>query len=101
LALKRSDELAFEDWKRRNSTPCPQCSIPVQRSEGCAKMLCSKCSTPFCYVCVPLHVMRRDGSSYLQMRHQAFAHRPIRPLQRSRQRLLPPCASSCVFFVLS
>lgn len=34
-----------------NLQRCPRCRIVVQRSEGCNKMKCTICSTPFCYIC--------------------------------------------------
>ncbi|CAR26633.1 hypothetical protein ZYGR_0H04510 [Zygosaccharomyces rouxii] len=34
-----------------NLQRCPRCRIVVQRSEGCNKMKCTVCSTPFCYIC--------------------------------------------------
>ncbi len=33
--------------KRKSTKPCPKCSVPVQKSEGCSQMWCTSCKTPF------------------------------------------------------
>lgn len=33
----------------RSSRPCPTCHVPIQRSEGCSQMFCTKCHTAFDY----------------------------------------------------
>lgn len=30
---------------------CPKCLTPIERTEGCNNMLCSKCKTKFCWLC--------------------------------------------------
>lgn len=48
-----SDKLLDEavNSEGSNLQRCPRCKIVVQRSEGCNKMKCTVCSTPFCYLC--------------------------------------------------
>lgn len=38
---------------------CPQCSVPVSKTEGCDHMQCGKCGTHFCWRCVD--VLPEDG----------------------------------------
>jgi hypothetical protein len=33
------------------STKCPDCRIPIEKSEGCNLMSCIECRIPFCYLC--------------------------------------------------
>jgi E3 ubiquitin-protein ligase RNF14 len=35
----------------RNTSPCPTCSVPCQKSYGCNHMTCFQCKTHFCYLC--------------------------------------------------
>ncbi|GAV52619.1 hypothetical protein ZYGR_0AG06100 [Zygosaccharomyces rouxii] len=48
-----SDKLLDEavNAEGSNLQRCPRCRVVVQRSEGCNKMKCTVCSTPFCYIC--------------------------------------------------
>lgn len=48
-----SDKLLDEavNAEGSNLQRCPRCRVVVQRSEGCNKMKCTVCNTPFCYVC--------------------------------------------------
>ncbi|XP_039298971.1 uncharacterized protein LOC111051560 isoform X2 [Nilaparvata lugens] len=39
-------------WLVTNSKPCPNCQSPIQKSEGCNHMKCSKCKYDFCWVCL-------------------------------------------------
>ena len=36
---------------QKNAQKCPKCKIYIQRSEGCDHMICTNCSTEFCYRC--------------------------------------------------
>ncbi|KHJ92112.1 hypothetical protein OESDEN_08009 [Oesophagostomum dentatum] len=49
-AIKKSDYSSFI-WVQKNSRKCPQCSIPIQKAEGCNNMVCTMCDTLFCYKC--------------------------------------------------
>lgn len=49
----QSDQL-FEQLVQSNESDivrCPGCSLPIQRSDGCNKMTCSRCLTMFCNIC--------------------------------------------------
>lgn len=35
----------------KNTSPCPYCSVPCQKSHGCNHMTCPQCETHFCYLC--------------------------------------------------
>ncbi|CAF0746704.1 unnamed protein product [Adineta steineri] len=39
------------DNQQRNAQRCPKCSIYIEKIDGCDHMICSKCSSKFCYRC--------------------------------------------------
>ncbi|KAI8943831.1 hypothetical protein NX059_001804 [Plenodomus lindquistii] len=45
------EEQASLNFIYKNTTPCPYCSIPCQKSSGCNHMTCAQCQTHFCYIC--------------------------------------------------
>ncbi|XP_017769602.1 PREDICTED: ankyrin repeat and IBR domain-containing protein 1-like isoform X2 [Nicrophorus vespilloides] len=46
-----TEEAANFLWLVTNAKPCPNCSSPIQKNEGCNHMKCSKCKYDFCWVC--------------------------------------------------
>lgn len=48
--LTKEDQQSL-DFISQNTTPCPTCSIPAQKSYGCNHMTCFQCKTHFCYLC--------------------------------------------------
>lgn len=38
-------------WISKNTVICPNCSIPIERYDGCKHMECTKCKTHFCWTC--------------------------------------------------
>ncbi|OQV13406.1 E3 ubiquitin-protein ligase RNF14 [Hypsibius exemplaris] len=46
------DEVKAEDWVSKNAKQCPKCGFPVQKMGGCNKMVCTKCGSPFCWLCL-------------------------------------------------
>ena len=38
-------------WIKKNSKPCPGCSIPTAKVSGCNNMTCSQCTQEWCWIC--------------------------------------------------
>ncbi|KDR84753.1 hypothetical protein GALMADRAFT_217815 [Galerina marginata CBS 339.88] len=59
LVAQHEQEIATTQWISSSTTLCPGCESPVEKSEGCNHMTCSKCRKHFCYRCGmqldPLH----------------------------------------------
>ena len=45
------EDQASLNFIAKNTTPCPYCSVPCQKSHGCNHMSCAQCKTHFCYLC--------------------------------------------------
>jgi len=45
------EEQASLNYIARNTSPCPTCSVPCQKSFGCNHMTCFQCKSHFCYLC--------------------------------------------------
>ncbi|KAF2250694.1 RWD-domain-containing protein [Trematosphaeria pertusa] len=45
------DDQASLNFIMRNTSPCPTCEVPCQKSYGCNHMTCFQCKTHFCYLC--------------------------------------------------
>ncbi|KAH4058359.1 hypothetical protein HBI25_214050 [Parastagonospora nodorum] len=45
------DDQASLNFIANNTSPCPTCSVPCQKSYGCNHMTCMNCKTHFCYLC--------------------------------------------------
>ena len=51
-ATRAEHEKAASDlWLAGNSKPCPKCSAPIERTEGCNHMTCQRCKHEFCWMC--------------------------------------------------
>lgn len=46
-----AEEKASYDYIRLNTSPCPTCSSPIQKTMGCNHMKCFQCNVHFCYLC--------------------------------------------------
>ncbi|GAA6010205.1 hypothetical protein JCM11491_005390 [Sporobolomyces phaffii] len=51
LVAAFEEEKALQEWLKEHSTPCPGCSVPIEKSHGCNHMTCGKCGTHLCYRC--------------------------------------------------
>lgn len=45
------EEQASLNFIMKNTSPCPTCAVPCQKSYGCNHMTCFQCKTHFCYLC--------------------------------------------------
>ncbi|CAF0990366.1 unnamed protein product [Didymodactylos carnosus] len=48
-------------WLVTNSKKCPNCSISIQKNEGCNHIKCVKCKHDFCWIC--LEVWKKHSST--------------------------------------
>lgn len=47
-------EHCSEQWLEENSKRCPHCFVPVEKVDGCNKMVCYKCHSFFCWLCLTI-----------------------------------------------
>ncbi|CAB9511489.1 IBR domain-containing protein 1 [Seminavis robusta] len=43
---------ATQKWIGSNTRPCPSCSVPISKIEGCNHMQCAHCRARFCWACM-------------------------------------------------
>lgn len=48
--LSAEDKASYE-FIAENTTSCPECASPVEKTEGCNHMTCVQCGGHFCYLC--------------------------------------------------
>jgi len=75
-------ETKFENWKKLNAKPCPNCSASIQKNGGCVHMTCTNCKYEFDWLSleswkVSKKQRRRDRQSYRRRRHQRNRVRDI------------------------
>ena len=39
-------------WILKNTKPCPSCTKPIEKNQGCMHMTCTQCSHQFCWLCM-------------------------------------------------
>jgi len=48
---------------------CPMCSVPIEKDEGCAQMMCKRCKHVFCWYCLAsLDVSIRNGKGSIRLK---------------------------------
>ena len=48
---------------------CPMCSVPIEKDEGCAQMMCKRCKHVFCWYCLAsLDVSIRSGKRSMRLK---------------------------------
>ena len=50
--LKNQDESENVTWIMANTKPCPNCSKPIEKNQGCHHMHCISCNFHFCWTCM-------------------------------------------------
>lgn len=64
LAAQPGQVDASDAWVANNSRKCPGCQSPIQKTEGCDHMTCTRCRRQFCWLCQADYVdIRRDGNA--------------------------------------
>ena len=49
--IKNSAESENMTWILANTKPCPKCTRPIEKNQGCMHMTCSQCQHEFCWLC--------------------------------------------------
>ncbi|KAM4039120.1 E3 ubiquitin-protein ligase RNF14-like [Anomaloglossus baeobatrachus] len=52
--LKKVQRKQNREWIKENSKSCPSCKVNIEKNGGCNRMSCSKCYTPFCWLCLTI-----------------------------------------------
>jgi hypothetical protein len=49
----KANDIAQKLWLKANTRPCPECSVPIEKNEGCNHMTCTNpaCCHEFCWIC--------------------------------------------------
>ncbi|TFK69145.1 hypothetical protein BDN72DRAFT_768361 [Pluteus cervinus] len=43
----------FQEWMEENDIKkCPGCKVPIEKGEGCNHIVCTRCNTHLCWVCL-------------------------------------------------
>ncbi|EGO29353.1 hypothetical protein SERLADRAFT_456983 [Serpula lacrymans var. lacrymans S7.9] len=67
--LEAVDDKLFAEWSESHDVKnCPGCKIPIERSQGCNHMTCTRCQTHICWVC--LATFPKGQGIYDHMRHE-------------------------------
>lgn len=59
-------------WVAKNSKPCPNCGVPIEKNSGCNHMRCSQCHEDFCWLCLAhldTHMMAHTCNRYDPAEH--------------------------------
>jgi len=61
-----------EFWVAKNSKPCPNCGVPIEKNQGCNHIQCSQCQFDFCWICLAhleTHLMAHTCNRYDAANH--------------------------------
>ncbi|KAI8343371.1 hypothetical protein BC941DRAFT_411167 [Chlamydoabsidia padenii] len=61
LKQQSSDQTASIQWKINNTRPCPNCSVMINRDEGCNRVDCLLCGYRFCWRCLSSWTQQKCG----------------------------------------
>lgn len=50
-----TNDKANDEWKQKNSKPCPRCKTSIEKNGGCNYVTCTNCGLGFCYYCFGTH----------------------------------------------
>ena len=54
-------EGAFIKWREKNTRPCPNCNVSIEKNAGCNHMTCFSCKYNFCWLCLQKYTTKHFG----------------------------------------
>jgi hypothetical protein len=48
---------------------CPGCKVPIERSEGCNHLTCTRCHTHICWVCMKTFPKGQGVYDHMRVEH--------------------------------
>lgn len=71
------DEL-FNKWMKEHDVKhCPTCNVPIERTEGCNHMTCTRCQTHICWQCMKTFPGGEGIYGHMREVHGTFGLGPI------------------------
>jgi len=72
-------------WISKHTRPCPSCSVPISKTEGCNHMKCTHCHASFCWACMQTRTTCRafscrNGAAYGNASPFQLQHRQDAPV---------------------
>lgn len=55
IPCKEKEDRLNNEWKQKNTKPCPRCKADIEKDGGCLHMQCTKCKLEFCWNCGGKH----------------------------------------------
>ncbi|MFC1842390.1 arsenite methyltransferase [Candidatus Dependentiae bacterium] len=55
IEQRREENRLSQEWIQKNTKPCPQCGVRIEKNGGCNYIKCTQCGCGFCYYCFKDH----------------------------------------------
>ncbi|KAI9568708.1 hypothetical protein HD554DRAFT_706395 [Boletus coccyginus] len=65
-----AEDKLFNEWASNNDVQsCPGCKAPIERSEGCNHMTCTRCQTHICWECLATFPKGEGIYDHMRLQH--------------------------------
>ena len=75
VETKKTDDSGLKLWMEENAARakyCPQCSTPIEKTDGCNHMECLGCKAHICWVCLEYLTTGQECYGHMQEIHHSF-----------------------------
>lgn len=59
--LEKVMDALNEEWRSKNTKPCPKCKVDIEKNQGCMAMSCRNCKTRYCWNCLSTETVHYGG----------------------------------------